>query len=474
MTMVSPDDTIENDNNDDDVQPYPSSFTTKDNKRLVFDGTRFFETNDDDDDDDDDVSAQVVTSRAQSMYVQELPVVNYDASRYKPTDMIPTEELFGPLRKSSRLQSQDGGKNLDLLDLECNQEECDVVDYDNVDNKSGNAGYDSLALIPGDFNPKDALLRTAMEKAVLTCYQAWNARDMQAVVKCFARDFTYHDGQYRGSFTNQSELQRHFASQAQLLPSRDCQMVVDHMAVDVVRRHVATQWHVQRSSTGDKVPLTSGISFYTLTKKDGTKIATGRRVSEMWIKPPPAVANAVTALASFLMGNTSNNATFQSTGHATKSSKTKSSIIEEYFDAWNRRDMEAAMACFVDDCRYQTEDPVFVDAFSGKAALRAHLDKNAASLPGSARIVLDDLAIDDTNGKIGTTWHLQIMEENDEITNGSSLLLPTLRGCSMYTTDPTTGLLVTGYDVTEALAKLPRASTVWLAGPAKWLFNRKR
>lgn len=285
-------------------------------------------------------------------------------------------------------------------------------------------------------------------------------------MNCFARDFSYHDGQYLGSFINQSELQRHLSSQAQLLP-QGCQMVVDHMAVDVVRRHVATQWHVQRSkTTRDKVPLTNGISFYTLTK-DGTKIANGRRVSEMWIKPPPAVASALTTWASVFMGTKNNQTPIQSTGRATKSSlSSKSSIIEEYFDAWNRRDMEAALACFVDDCRYQTEDPVFVDAFCGKAALRAHLEKNAASLPGSARIILDDLAIDDTDGKIGTTWHLQIMEENVK-------LLPTLRGCSMYTTDPTTGLLVTGYDVTEAPAKLPQASTVWLAGPARWLFNRR-
>lgn len=186
VTMASPDDTAEgSDNNENDVvEPFLSSFTTNTNKRLVFDGTRFYETNDNDNDD----SAQVVvTNRAQSMYVQELPVMNYDPRRYKPTDMIPTEELFGSLspRSGSRWQLQDGDKNLDLLDLECNQEECDVVDYNqDDDNVSSNDGYDdSLASIPGAFNPNindvPNPLREAMENAVLACYQAWNARDMQ-------------------------------------------------------------------------------------------------------------------------------------------------------------------------------------------------------------------------------------------------------------------------------------------------------
>ena len=143
---------------------------------------------------------------------------------------------------------------------------------------------------------------------------------------------------------------------------------------------------------------------------------------------------------------------------------TRVAIIEQYFDAWNSRDMESALACFTDDCIYQTEDPVFVDSFKGKEALREHLTKNAKSLPPSCRIVLDSIAADSSNGNIGTRWHLEV--------NG--LQIPNLRGCSMYTTDPQTKLLKSGFDVTEAPVKIPRQAisfTQLLQIPAQRLFK---
>lgn len=131
------------------------------------------------------------------------------------------------------------------------------------------------------------------------------------------------------------------------------------------------------------------------------------------------------------------------------------------------RDMESALDCFVEDCVYQTEDPVFVSTLEGKSALRNHLFKNAAALPSSCKIILDKLAIDDsssttTAGHIATYWHLEV--------NGLSI--PNLRGCSMYTTDTTTGLITSGFDVTEAPVKFPKRSTVLLSLPARFLIGR--
>ena len=110
--------------------------------------------------------------------------------------------------------------------------------------------------------------------------------------------------------------------------------------------------------------------------------------------------------------------------------------------------MEAALDCFVDDCVYEVEDPVFVDTFRGKDALREHLVKNAAALPSACQIILDDLAIDSARGTFGVKWHLEV--------NG--IAIPNLRGCSMYTMDrdcDDVGLLKSGFDVTEAPVKLP-------------------
>ena len=88
---------------------------------------------------------------------------------------------------------------------------------------------------------------------------------------------------------------------------------------------------------------------------------------------------------------------------------------------------------------------MFVDKFIGKTVLREHLLKNAAALLSACQIILDDLAIDSDNETIGVKWHLEA--------NGVSI--PNLRGCSMYTIDNESGLLHTGYDVTEAPVKLP-------------------
>jgi len=44
-----------------------------------------------------------------------------------------------------------------------------------------------------------------------------------------------------------------------------------------------------------------------------------------------------------------------------------------YFDAWNRRDMAAAVAEFDEACVY--EDTQYSGAFEGKEALKAHLNK---------------------------------------------------------------------------------------------------
>lgn len=104
--------------------------------------------------------------------------------------------------------------------------------------------------------------------------------------------------------------------------------------------------------------------------------------------------------------------------------------------------MTTALDCFVEDCVYQTEDPFFVKGPKGKAALRAHLEKNAKNLPAGAQIVLEDTAVDEARGTIGATWHLEA--------------IPNLRGCSIHTIDPATGLLKSGFDVTEAPVKVSR------------------
>ena len=72
----------------------------------------------------------------------------------------------------------------------------------------------------------------------------------------------------------------------------------------------------------------------------------------------------------------------------------------EFFAAWNKRDMEAACACFSDDCVY--EDTQYTGAFEGKTKLREHLDRVADALPDTFAFVVDDIA--DGGDTVGVRW----------------------------------------------------------------------
>eukprot|EP00571_Detonula_confervacea_P001798 CAMPEP_0172315910 /NCGR_PEP_ID=MMETSP1058-20130122/26660_1 /TAXON_ID=83371 /ORGANISM="Detonula confervacea, Strain CCMP 353" /LENGTH=277 /DNA_ID=CAMNT_0013030107 /DNA_START=189 /DNA_END=1019 /DNA_ORIENTATION=+ len=268
---------------------------------------------------------------------------------------------------------------------------------------------------------------------------------MKDAAACFADKFAYDDGQYLGSISTKSDLEKLFQRGAKALPP-NAVMVVDHIAKCPTSGNIGTQWHVEKED-GSLIPFTKGCSFYTVDKQSGL-LTTGFKVSEMIIKPSKQFSDALVSSASKMMQATEKVGglvTIEAEAKLEESTSESGSIIEKYFQAWNRRDMEAALNCFVDECIYETEDPVFVDVFRGKEALREHLLRNAAALPSACRIILDDLAIDSANGKFGVKWHLEA--------NGVSI--PNLRGCSMYTMDEDSGLLRSGFDVTEAPVKLP-------------------
>jgi len=313
----------------------------------------------------------------------------------------------------------------------------------------GNAGTHGSAV-----SSAYALHASVTEESIVErCYDAWNQRKMSDAADCFADKFTYDDGQYIGSISKKSDLEKSFQRGAKVLPPRTV-VVVDHIAKCPTSGNIGTQWHVEKED-GSVVPFTRGCSFYTVDRESGL-IKTGFKVSEMIVKPSKQFSDMLVSSASKMM-----QATEGLSGVVTTEAKSEEpifesgSIIESYFQAWNRRDMEAALNCFVDDCIYETEDPVFVGAFRGKEALRQHLVRNVEVLPSVCQIILDDLAIDLVNGTFGVKWHLEA--------NGAPI--PNLRGCSMYTTDSQAELLRSGFDVTEAPVKLPGVVQDVLAAP---------
>jgi len=385
----------------------------------------------------------------------------YDTTKYGPNVMVPTEILFGPVPSAS--DKEEDGDDVVAVDMEYERVllECETDYSDENNDIEMSKGQENVELVPGvDFmttssSPLSLFQESAFAPgdAILECYSAWNRRDMAAAAACFEEaNLSYQDSLYFGTITQSQHLQHHFEQEAKALPL-DAQLVLDHIAEDPATGHAATEWHVE-TKEGIVVPLTKGVSFYTTTTNstnNGTsKIRSGFRVSEMLVKTPKELAHILVTSASLLLritqSGTSNNAQIVA-DKQTAASLSSVNIIEEFFEAWNRRDVEAALDCFVENCTLRTEDSVFVGTFRGKKSLRKHLENNAQILPASCKIVLDQVAIDPVNGNIGTKWHLEL---------APGVLIPNLRGCSMYTTDSESGLLRTGLDITEAPLKVPR------------------
>lgn len=124
-------------------------------------------------------------------------------------------------------------------------------------------------------------------------------------------------------------------------------------------------------------------------------------------------------------------------GESTNEASIADECVRAYFQAWNTRDMESAVALFSDDTIY--EDTQYSKAFEGKTELRKHLNKVANALPKTFEFVVDatSASLSDGSVNVGVQWHV----END----GSPL--PFTRGCSMYVVEG--GEIISGFDVPE-------------------------
>ena len=150
-----------------------------------------------------------------------------------------------------------------------------------------------------------------------------------------------------------------------------------------------------------------------------------------------------------------------------------SQVITQYFECWNRREMDNAADLFDPDCIY--EDTLYPEQFKGKDDIKFHLLRVADSLPSSFQFVVDEYSTgSDIKGQvtIGVQWHVE--------SDGQQL--PFTRGTSIYKVNDK-GLISYGFDVPEptvktgafSLAILKNASVV-ISEPRKaiaivgWLF----
>ena len=167
--------------------------------------------------------------------------------------------------------------------------------------------------------------------------------------------------------------------------------------------------------------------------------------------------------------------------------------VEQYFEAWNLRNIPLALSCFDDDVYY--DDTQFSEPFEGRDKLADHLLYVADCLPDSFYFVVDELSVGmvssrgggrrrDSRGfqlgrsrvsspssssnrarfnapsiSVGALWHV----ENEF---GP---LPFARGCSFFKIDPDTNLIVEAYDFPEPAVIKPGSTNLRLLSVASKL-----
>jgi ketosteroid isomerase-like protein len=290
---------------------------------------------------------------------------------------------------------------------------------------SANNPFDSFvqALFPN--TAKNRKSNSSPINPVVEFIQAYNNRDLETAMTWFSDDCEYQDATFSKPFLGRAAIQRNIRLRADAYGTT--RIVLDEMAVDSDGGGtIAIQYHLEDDNIF--MPNSRHIAFYT--------IASNRTIARVFDVVEPA-----SKTGSFDLAVLSTVSKLLSTTTTTTSAKVLpqlgSTAPEQYFDAWNRRDMEAATRVFTDDVMY--EDTVFPQPFAGKMNLKKHLLLCADAFPDSFTFVVDNVA----NGAkgddcIAVQWHVE--------NNGNAM--PFTQGCSMYRL-ANDGLIMEGTDIVE-------------------------
>jgi len=273
------------------------------------------------------------------------------------------------------------------------------------------------------------------QQVVESFIAAINSRaDPATIVEFFSDDVNFVDTSYYNPIVGKEELRKHFYLHAGSSALSTFAKTTDFSAAAIVvddivsvsengKSKVCVMYHLT-DDDGNDVADTTAISFYNVD--DDGKIVSAFDVTEPVSPKPGDSGLKLLKTVSNLIGD-------ESIVMTTDSIKS-STAVEQYFDAWNKRDMKVAVAQFTEDC--SVRDLQYDDAFSNRDELETHLLRCKDCLPSSFNFVIDDIA--QTKQKAGVLWHV----END----GEPLSFT--RGCSFYTLDRN-GLIQTGFDIPE-------------------------
>jgi ketosteroid isomerase-like protein len=292
------------------------------------------------------------------------------------------------------------------------------------------------------FSPKKT--KTSIENFL----DAFNDRNLDDALLYFAEDAEFLDSSFPSPFRGAKELERHFRL---LSEASSIRYVVDQVVSDKAANKLGVLFHVE---DGDGTPMENGKGTALLTvDKESQLITSGFLVRENNKSGESNLLTLKYASKIIELSKSASEDSVLSTAAETNAKPNKAdngffgnflqrkgldkasimTLPEQYFEAWNRRDMKAAVSVFADTVEY--DDLAFPKPFVGKEKLEAHLLVCAECFPPSFSFVVDDKA--DAGDKLMVRWHVE--------NNGDEL--PFTRGCSYYEIED--GKIVKGIDAIE-------------------------
>lgn len=265
---------------------------------------------------------------------------------------------------------------------------------------------------------------------------AFNNRNLDDVFLYFAEDVEFLDSSFSSPFRGAKELERHFRL---LSEASSIRYVVDQVVSDKAGNKVGVLFHVE---DGEGTPIENGKGTALITVDKESQLITGGflvrennksgKSNLLTLKLASKIIELYTPAAE--TPNKADNGFFGNFFQPKVPDKASSlTLPEQYFEAWNQRDMKKAVSLFADTVEYN--DLAFPKPFVGKKKLEAHLLVCAECFPPSFSFVVDDKA--DAGDKLMVRWHV---ENNDDE-------LPFTRGCSYYEIED--GLITKGIDAIE-------------------------
>jgi ketosteroid isomerase-like protein len=273
---------------------------------------------------------------------------------------------------------------------------------------------------------------TTAATTVESFFNACSDKDATEALSMFTEDGVFDNVAYSKPCVGKDEVERRLRLEFDATSNK---LVIDNIAVEYAK--VGVKFHTE-TAAGVLVENGRGSAFFQLDKANQETIERVFWVTESAEKSGEdglrTLAGASKIIALTAKKNSATDASPKTDNAKSTSTSTRLTAPEQYFAAWNKRDMELAVSVFADEVTY--DDTAFPEPFSGKENVRKHLFKCADAFPSTFTFEVDELV--NAGDRMAVLWHVE---------NGGEPL-PFTRGCSFYELD-SKGRIQDGIDFVE-------------------------